>query len=221
MLVDTPFDRGRRDGRPPTSVRWSRLGTGAQGDRAAGRDRRRDWRCRRARRGPLPVASDLRERGFDRIQDIYWFATWMSWSSSPSSEQSWSSRSGSGGCHPTTTPKDHRSTVTPASRSPGRPSRDPRDRARNRQRGRDVREREGPRQRPSGEGDRSAVRLEVQYPEHGEFQSGQLVLPVKAGAVHDGSRRRAPLVLGPELRPEDGCGPGHRDVDPRDTDTNR
>src|SRR5262249_566892 len=36
--------------------------------------------------------------------------------------------------------------------------------------------------------------------------------------VHDGGGRRHPLVLGPELRPEDGRGPRHRDDDPGDSD---
>ena len=48
---------------PTTSSSWSRLGRGAQGDRAAGRDRRRDRHCRDARGRPLPVAADVGERG--------------------------------------------------------------------------------------------------------------------------------------------------------------
>ena len=74
-----------------------------------------------------------------------------------------------------------------------------------------------------GQGDRPAVRLEVRVSgDYGELQSGELVLPVdRAGAVHDGGRRRHPLVLGAEVRPEDGRRSGDRDDDPRHADAHR
>ena len=61
-----------------------------------------------------------------------------------------------------------------------------------------------------------------EYPDEGDFQSGELVLPGgPAGAVHDGGGRRPPLVLGAELRPEDGRRAGHRDDHPRHADADR
>ena len=61
-----------------------------------------------------------------------------------------------------------------------------------------------------------------EYPDDGDFQTGELVLPVsQQAAVHDGSGRRAPLVLGAELRAEDGCRAGDRDDDPRHADAHR
>ena len=79
-LVDgRPCSPVARDGSTPTTAsRWSRLGAGAQGDRAAGRDRRRDRRCRHARAVLFQWLPTSASEEFDRIQDIYWFATVMS-----------------------------------------------------------------------------------------------------------------------------------------------
>ncbi len=52
-----------------------------------------------------------------------------------------------------------------------------------------------------------------EYSDYGDVAVGRARPPGgPAGAVHDGGGRRPPLVLGAELRPEDGRRPGHRDA---------
>ena len=58
-----------------------------------------------------------------------------------------------------------------------------------------------------------------EYSDYDELQSGELRSPRgPAGALHDGGGGCPPLVLGTELRSEDGCRPRYRDRDLRDTD---
>ena len=61
-----------------------------------------------------------------------------------------------------------------------------------------------------------------EYPDNGGVKSGELVLPGRpAGAVHDGGRRRPALLLGPAVRPEDGRRSGDRDAHQRHADPHR
>ena len=140
----------RESVRPLRCQRWSRLGAGAQGDRAAGRDRRRDRHCRDARRCPLPVAADVRERGVRPdpghllVRDVHVDRDLRARRRGRrllGLEVACSAGRRRGG------PADPRPHGT-RDRLDGR-ARDPRDRARHRQRVRALREREGERRRSS------------------------------------------------------------------------
>ena len=61
-----------------------------------------------------------------------------------------------------------------------------------------------------------------EYPDNGGVKSGRARASRRpAGAVHDGSRRRPALLLGSAVRPEDGRRSGDRDAHQRHADAHR
>ena len=160
---------------------------------------------------------------FDRIQDIYWFATVMSiviFALVVGRGRVLGLEVASPARRRRRRPADPRPHGA-RDRVDGR-ARDPRDRARDRQcvracprTARHVTMRSRSTPSASSSPGSSSTRTTT------TCQSGELVLPVdQAGALHDGGGRRPPLVLGAELRPEDGRRARDRDRDHRDSDAN-